>query len=142
PARGSGRRDARRDASLPRVDAASQPRPSARQGPVALRQRGGGSRLRARPEAYDSGMSGRFVGVRWWLGIAFAVVAATSTAIVVSQFSDRSENAFRRHGASLTLKDARRAAHTSPAALARFAERHNVQIRIFHSTAGAKSQLV
>jgi len=36
------------------------------------------------------------IGVRWWLGVAFAVVAATSTAIVVSQFSDNSENAFRR----------------------------------------------
>jgi len=35
-----------------------------------------------------------FIGVRWWLGAAFAVVAATSTAIVVSQFSSRSENEF------------------------------------------------
>jgi len=36
-----------------------------------------------------------FIGVRWWLGAAFAVVAATSTAIVVSQFSSRSEQEFR-----------------------------------------------
>jgi signal transduction histidine kinase len=79
--------------------------------------------------------------VRWWLGIAFAVVAATSTAIVVSQFSDRSENAFRRHGASLTLKNARHAAKTGPAKLARFGERHNVSIRIFRSPAAAKSAL-
>jgi signal transduction histidine kinase len=83
-----------------------------------------------------------FIGVRWWLGIAFAVVAATSTAIVVSQFSDSSENAFRRHGASLTLNDARLAAQTPPSNLTKFAERHNVQIRIFHSPAGAKSRLV
>jgi signal transduction histidine kinase len=37
----------------------------------------------------------RFLGVRWWLGAAFAVVAATSTAIVVSQYSSRSESALR-----------------------------------------------
>jgi signal transduction histidine kinase len=48
-----------------------------------------------------------FIGVRWWLGIAFAVVAATSTAIVVAQFSNQSENAFRRHGEQVALKDAR-----------------------------------
>ncbi|HLX31441.1 MAG TPA: ATP-binding protein [Gaiellaceae bacterium] len=87
-------------------------------------------------------MSRPFIGVRWWLGIAFAVVAATSTAIVVSQFSNRSENAFRRHGANLTLKDARLAAATPRAQLGAFEARHNVKIRIFHSTAGAQSQLV
>src|SRR5262245_45304516 len=40
-------------------------------------------------------MTRRFMGVRWWLGAAFAVVAAVSTAIVVSQYSSRSENALR-----------------------------------------------
>jgi signal transduction histidine kinase len=35
------------------------------------------------------------MGVRWWLGAAFAVVAAVSTAIVVSQYSSRSESALR-----------------------------------------------
>jgi signal transduction histidine kinase/HAMP domain-containing protein len=40
-------------------------------------------------------MTRRFFGVRWWLGAAFAVVAATSTAIVVSQYSSRSEHALR-----------------------------------------------
>src|SRR3954453_6387228 len=40
-------------------------------------------------------MTRRFIGVRWWLGVAFAVVAAVSTALVVSQFSTRSQNAFR-----------------------------------------------
>ncbi|MGH3008721.1 MAG: ATP-binding protein [Gaiellaceae bacterium] len=79
-------------------------------------------------------MSKPFIGVRWWLGIAFAVVAATSTAIVVSQFSDRSENAFRRHGEQLALKDAHRAANRTPGQLGR-------GIRVFHSAAGAKSQL-
>jgi signal transduction histidine kinase len=40
-------------------------------------------------------MSRRFIGVRWWLGAAFALVAAVSTTIVVSQFSSRSEAALR-----------------------------------------------
>jgi signal transduction histidine kinase/HAMP domain-containing protein len=46
-------------------------------------------------------MTRRFIGVRWWLGAAFAVVAATSTAIVVSQFSSRSEDAFRGHASAV-----------------------------------------
>lgn len=50
-----------------------------------------------------------FIGVRWWLGVAFAVVAATSTAIVVSQFSDRSENKFRSYGESIALHQAQAA---------------------------------
>jgi signal transduction histidine kinase/HAMP domain-containing protein len=58
-----------------------------------------------------------FIGVRWWLGIAFAVVAATSTAIVVAQFSNRSEDAFRRHGEQVALTDARAAAKKPPSAL-------------------------
>ena len=62
-------------------------------------------------------MTRRFIGVRWWLGAAFAVVAATSTAIVVSQFSTRSENAFRNHAAALTATGAAEAA-TSVAAAA------------------------
>jgi len=57
-------------------------------------------------------MSRPFIGVRWWLGIAFAVVAATSTGIVVAQFSNRSEDAFRRHGEEVALKDARLAVRT------------------------------
>jgi len=51
-------------------------------------------------------MTRRFIGVRWWLGAAFAVVAATSTAIVVSQFSSRSENAFRGHAQELAAGSA------------------------------------
>jgi signal transduction histidine kinase/HAMP domain-containing protein len=75
-----------------------------------------------------------FIGVRWWLGIAFAVVAATSTAIVVSQFSDRSENAFRRHGEQFALKNARHAADKAPSKLGK-------NLRVFHSVAAAKSPL-
>jgi signal transduction histidine kinase/HAMP domain-containing protein len=44
-----------------------------------------------------------FIGVRWWLGAAFAVVAATSTAIVVSQFSERSQGELLRHAKSLAV---------------------------------------
>jgi signal transduction histidine kinase/HAMP domain-containing protein len=47
-----------------------------------------------------------FIGVRWWLGAAFAVVAATSTAIVVSQFSSRSENEFRGRAEQLAAGNA------------------------------------
>jgi signal transduction histidine kinase len=79
-------------------------------------------------------MSRPFIGVRWWLGIAFAVVAATSTAIVVSQFSNRSEDAFRRHGQEVALKDARRAAKTPPAAL-------GSEFRVFRSATRPRSQL-
>src|SRR5579864_6096449 len=49
-------------------------------------------------------MTRRFIGVRWWLGAAFALVAAVSTAIVVSQFSSRSEDAFRVHAESLAVQ--------------------------------------
>jgi signal transduction histidine kinase/HAMP domain-containing protein len=81
-----------------------------------------------------------FIGVRWWLGVAFAVVAATSTAIVVAQFSDRSENAFRSHGEKQTLADAQAAAqrNVTPATLDNVASKlqGNVSLRIF-GTAGA-----
>jgi signal transduction histidine kinase/HAMP domain-containing protein len=57
--------------------------------------------------------------------VAFAVVAATSTAIVVAQFSDRSENAFRGHGEQLALNDAQTAAQrdVTPATLDRVASK-------------------
>jgi signal transduction histidine kinase len=74
-----------------------------------------------------------FIGVRWWLGVAFAVVAATSTAIVVAQFSDRSEAAFRRHGEELTLKDVEQAAKKSPAGFARLGSRLNVEYHLFRA---------
>jgi signal transduction histidine kinase/HAMP domain-containing protein len=51
-------------------------------------------------------MTRHFIGVRWWLGAAFAVVAAVSTAIVVAQFSSRSENAFRSHAEELAAGSA------------------------------------
>jgi len=79
-----------------------------------------------------------FIGVRWWLGVAFAVVAATSTAIVVAQFSDRSESAFRRHGESLALHDAQAAARKNvrPATLDRVARelQGNVSLKLFAPT--------
>jgi two-component system phosphate regulon sensor histidine kinase PhoR len=76
-------------------------------------------------------MTRRFIGVRWWLGAAFAAVAATSTAIVVAQFSDRSENVFRSHAEQLVLTDARSAAaRATPASLARVGKQLNVRLRI------------
>jgi len=81
-----------------------------------------------------------FIGVRWWLGVAFAVVAATSTAIVVSQFSNNSENAFRRNGENLALLDAHTAAkrQVTSANLGRVASKlqGTVALRLF-GTAGA-----
>ena len=81
------------------------------------------------------------IGVRWWLGIAFAVVAATSTAIVVSQFSDRSENAFLRHGRTVTLKDAQRGARLTGRKLKRLAQRQNVKFQILGATPARASSL-
>ena len=78
-----------------------------------------------------------FIGVRWWLGVAFAVVAATSTAIVVAQFSDRSENAFRDHGENLALNDARTAArqNVTPATLERVARtQQGLRLELFGPT--------
>jgi signal transduction histidine kinase/HAMP domain-containing protein len=72
------------------------------------------------------------IGVRWWLGVAFAVVAATSTAIVVSQFSDHSENAFRHHGENAALADAKKAAtkHVTQANLTDVAKQLNGNVRL------------
>ena len=84
-----------------------------------------------------------FIGVRWWLGVAFAVVAATSTAIVVAQFSDRSENAFRNHGEKVTLAAAQKAAQkdVTPLTLERVASKlqGNVSLQLF-GTAGAPAK--
>ena len=81
------------------------------------------------------------IGVRWWLGIAFAVVAATSTAIVVAQFSDRSENAFRRHGQQVTLKDAQLGAALPRRKLDSFAKQEKIRFRIFRTPSAVASQL-
>jgi signal transduction histidine kinase/HAMP domain-containing protein len=79
-----------------------------------------------------------FIGVRWWLGVAFAVVAATSTAIVVAQFSDRSENAFRGHAEHVALHDAQAAArqNVTPATLDRVARKlpGNPTLQLFGPT--------
>jgi methyl-accepting chemotaxis protein len=61
-------------------------------------------------------MTRRFIGVRWWLGAAFALVAAVSTAIVVAQFSSRSEQAFRVHAEQLAVQSATFAANDAAAA--------------------------
>src|SRR5579871_2343822 len=40
----------------------------------------------------------RFVGMRWWLGLAFAAVAALTAVAVVALLNRDSESAFRRFG--------------------------------------------
>ena len=85
-------------------------------------------------------MTRRFIGVRWWLGAAFAVVAATSTAIVVSQFSTRSENAFRGKAEELAAASAFDAAKQvdgwarrgrNPVGLARIAKQQNLELHVY-----------
>jgi signal transduction histidine kinase/HAMP domain-containing protein len=75
------------------------------------------------------------VGVRWWLGAAFAVVAATSTAIVVSQFSDSSEHAFRHNAENVALNAVERADNAPPASLARVGKQQNVELRVYQAPA-------
>ncbi|HET8528567.1 MAG TPA: ATP-binding protein [Gaiellaceae bacterium] len=89
-------------------------------------------------------MSRRFLGVRWWLGAAFAVVAALSTAIVVSQFSTRSENAVRGHVEAQAVNSAVGAtqrfsslANVTPRSIAAAARRSNLQL-VVYSRSGTK----
>src|SRR5207302_943574 len=111
PTRASVRRAARRAVSRLHVDVVSRLRRAVRRAPATSLQRDAANRLLARPQRSGArrslrSMTRRFVGIRWWLGAAFAVVAATSTAIVVSQFSSRSENAFRGHAEELAAGSA------------------------------------
>src|SRR5687767_152144 len=82
-------------------------------------------------------MTRRFIGVRWWLGAAFALVAAVSTAIVVAQFSSRSENALRVHAEDLAVVGAFNAAQQldrsalTQARVTAVAERQDLELRIF-----------
>ena len=64
-------------------------------------------------------MTRRFIGVRWWLGAAFALVAAVCTALVVSQFSSQSQNAFRDRAQALALGSTSAAAQDVAAAAGR-----------------------
>src|SRR5581483_3648674 len=82
-------------------------------------------------------MTRRFLGVRWWLGAAFALVAAVSTAIVVAQFSSRSESAFRVHAEDLALASAVNAAiqlgnhPLTAASVTAVAERQDLELRVY-----------
>ena len=77
-------------------------------------------------------MTRRFIGVRWWLGAAFALVAAVSTSIVVSQFSTRSENAFRSHAEALASASATVAAReATPARLPQVATQEGLELRLY-----------
>jgi signal transduction histidine kinase/HAMP domain-containing protein len=85
-------------------------------------------------------MTRRFIGVRWWLGAAFALVAAVCTALVVSQFSSQSQNAFRDRAQELALGSTSVAAQNVAAAAARgklgptlraIARRHDLALRLY-----------
>jgi len=86
-------------------------------------------------------MTRRFIGVRWWLGVAFALVAAVSTALVVSQFSSQSQNAFRDRAQELALGSTFVAAQDVAAAAARgkaddaslmaIAQRQDLSLRLY-----------
>jgi signal transduction histidine kinase/HAMP domain-containing protein len=79
------------------------------------------------------------IGVRWWLGLAFAVVAATSTAIVVSQFSTRSEDALRTKAREVAIAGAFAAAQQietpqgNTALLHRLAARYQLELLVFRT---------
>jgi two-component system sensor histidine kinase VicK len=48
-------------------------------------------------------VSRHLFGMRWWLGLAFAAVAALTAIAVVSVLNHRSEHAFRRYGEEFAL---------------------------------------
>jgi two-component system phosphate regulon sensor histidine kinase PhoR len=77
----------------------------------------------------------RFIGVRWWLGLAFAVVAAAATAIVVSQFSSQSQNAFRSRAELLALASAKQAAQEVDrnASLPRIARQQDLELHVYNA---------
>ncbi len=77
-------------------------------------------------------MTRRFRGVRWWLSAAFALVAAVSTAIVVSQFANESQNAFRTRAEQLALSSAAAAAqNATPANLSQLAQRQDLDLFLY-----------
>jgi signal transduction histidine kinase/HAMP domain-containing protein len=80
-------------------------------------------------------MTRRFLGVRWWLGAAFAVVAAVSTALVVSQYSSRSENALRRTGEEQAIAAAFDAAAQLPHSALPLVERQEgVELAVYDAS--------
>ncbi len=91
-------------------------------------------------------MSRPFIGVRWWLGAAFAVVAATSTAIVVSQFASRSEDAFRSKAqeaaasrAAVAGRSIGRQASPSRSFLQQLANRQQLELLLYERAAAGSA---
>src|SRR5579871_1615042 len=84
----------------------------------------------------------RFVGMRWWLGLAFAAVAALTAVAVVALLNRDSESAFRRFGKEFAIGNSVVAADAlrsdrSAAAVARQAtalsESHRLALFVFDS---------
>jgi signal transduction histidine kinase len=80
------------------------------------------------------------IGMRWWLALAFAGVAAFTAVAVVSLLSERSEDAFRRYGKEFALGNSVAAAEAlkadrSSTAVARqateIAERQHLALFVF-----------
>jgi signal transduction histidine kinase len=80
------------------------------------------------------------IGMRWWLGLAFAVVAALTAVAVVALLSEKSEQAFQRYGNEFALGSSVSAAEalqadSTQAAVARhalaLAERQHLAIFVF-----------
>ena len=83
-----------------------------------------------------------FIGMRWWLGLAFAGVAALTAVAVVALLSAHSEQAFRRYGKEFALGNSVAAAESlkankTPEGVARhamrIAEAQHLAIFVFDS---------
>ena len=83
-----------------------------------------------------------FIGMRWWLGLAFAGVAALTAVAVVALLSAHSEQAFRRYGKEFALGNSVAAAESlkankTPGGVARhamrIAEAQHLAIFVFDS---------
>jgi len=92
-------------------------------------------------ETYDvTAIPWRFVGIRWWLGLAFAGVAALTAIAVVALIGFRSEQAFRRYGEEFAVGNSVAAAEalkrdttgsTVPAHAVSIAEHQHLTIFVF-----------
>ena len=89
----------------------------------------------------------RFVGMRWWLGLAFAVVAALTAVAVVALLSRDSERSFRRYGMEFAVGNSVAAADAlrsdaSRAAVARQASEISKSRRVAVFVFGSDGRLI
>ena len=89
----------------------------------------------------------RFVGMRWWLGLAFAGVAALTAVAVVALLSRDSEHSFRRYGREFAVGNSVAAADAlrsdaSRAAVARQATEISKSRRVAVFVFGSDGRLI